>query len=42
MRAFMALLKDIIFVQGTGLTMDVIEMNGLSYYHDQVSQQTMQ
>jgi hypothetical protein len=37
MRAFMALLKDILFVGGVGLRMDVIERNGSSYFSDQVS-----
>jgi hypothetical protein len=37
MRAFMALLKDILFVGGVGLRMDVIEKNGSSYFYDQVS-----
>lgn len=35
MRAFMALLKDILFVGGVGLRMDVIEKNGSSYFYDQ-------
>jgi parathyroid hormone receptor 1 len=42
MRAFMALLKDIIFVSGVGLRMDVIEKNGSSYFYDEVSEQTVQ
>ncbi|GFG32524.1 hypothetical protein Cfor_01170, partial [Coptotermes formosanus] len=37
MRAFMALLKDIIFVSGVGLRMDVIEKNGSSYFYDENS-----
>jgi len=41
MRAFMALLKDIIFVSGVGLPMNVIEKNGSSYFYDQVRQQTV-
>jgi hypothetical protein len=41
MRAFMALLKDIIFVSGVGLPMDVIEKNGSSYFYDQVSTLTV-
>lgn len=38
MRAFMALLKDILFVGGVGLRMDVVEKNGSSYFYDQVSE----
>ncbi|XP_033610284.1 parathyroid hormone 2 receptor isoform X5 [Cryptotermes secundus] len=37
MRAFMALLKDILFVGGVGLRMDVVEKNGSSYFYDQSS-----
>jgi hypothetical protein len=37
MRAFMALLKDILFVGGVGLRMDFVEKNGSSYFYDQVS-----
>jgi hypothetical protein len=37
-RAFMALLKDLLFVGGVGLRMDVVEKNGSSYFYDQVSQ----
>lgn len=39
MRAFMTLLKDIIFF--SGLSMNIIEKNGLSYFYDQVRQQTV-
>ncbi|KDR12403.1 Secretin receptor [Zootermopsis nevadensis] len=35
MRAFMALLKDVLFVGGVGLRMDVVEKNGSSYFYDQ-------
>ncbi|XP_021927811.1 secretin receptor-like isoform X2 [Zootermopsis nevadensis] len=35
MRAFMALLKDVLFVSGVGLRMDVIEKDGSSYFYDQ-------
>jgi parathyroid hormone receptor 1 len=42
MRAFMALLKDIIFVDGLSLPMNVVEKNGLRYFSDQVRKQTVQ
>jgi hypothetical protein len=38
MRAFMTLLKDVLFVGGVGLPMDVVEKNGSSYFYDQVSE----
>jgi len=41
MRAFMALLKDIIFVSGVGLPMNVVEKNGSSYFYDQVRKKTV-
>jgi hypothetical protein len=41
MRAFMALLKDVLFVGGVGLRMDVVEKNGSSYFYDQVSEQAV-
>lgn len=40
MRAFMALLKDMVFVSGLGLRMDIVEKNGSSYFSDEVSDQT--
>ena len=42
MRAFITLLKDMIFVRGVGLHMNIIEKNGLSYFYDQVRQKAVQ
>lgn len=41
MRAFMSLLKDMTFVEGVGLRMNVIEKDGSSYFHDKVRQQNV-
>jgi len=39
MRAFMTLLKDIIFINGVGLSMNIVEKNGSTHFYDQVRQQ---